>query len=71
MKEARAMLEGRRPNGKLQTTTGAMRSGEAPGNRHHECVAEKSRQTACNWLKRVQSAAILRFLERHVVKLEK
>ena len=26
---------------------------------------------ACNWLKRVQSAAVVRFFERHVVELEK
>ena len=26
---------------------------------------------ACNWLKRVRSAAIVRFFERHVVELEK
>ena len=26
---------------------------------------------ACNWLKRVRSAAVVRFFERHVVKLEK
>ena len=25
----------------------------------------------CNWLKRVRSAAVLRFFERHVVELEK
>ena len=25
----------------------------------------------CNWLKRVQSAAVVHFLERHVVELEK
>ena len=26
---------------------------------------------ACNWLKRVRSAAVVRFFERHVVELEK
>ena len=26
---------------------------------------------ACNWLKRVPSAAVVRFFERHVVELEK
>ena len=26
---------------------------------------------ACNWLERVQSAAVVRFFERHVVELEK
>ena len=26
---------------------------------------------ACNWLKRVRSAAFVRFFERHVVELEK
>ena len=26
---------------------------------------------ACNWLERVRSAAVVRFFERHVVKLEK
>ena len=28
-------------------------------------------RTACNWLKRVRSAAVVRFFERHVVELEK
>ena len=26
---------------------------------------------ACNWLKRVRSAAVVRFFERHIVELEK
>ena len=28
-------------------------------------------RNACNWLKRVRSAAVVRFFERHVVELEK
>ena len=31
----------------------------------------KTVRKACNWLKRVRSAAVVRFFERHVVELEK
>ena len=37
------------------------------------CTAQLRRavRKACNWLKRVRSAAVVRFFERHVVELEK
>ena len=31
----------------------------------------KAARKACNWLKRVRSAAVVRFFERHVVGVEK
>ena len=31
----------------------------------------KAVRNACNWLKKVRSAAVVRFFERHVVELEK
>ena len=31
----------------------------------------RATRKACNWLKRVRSAAVVRFFERHVVELEK
>ena len=31
----------------------------------------KAARKACNWLKKVRSAAVVRFFERHVVELEK
>ena len=32
---------------------------------------QRAVRNACNWLKRVRSAAVVRFFERHVVELEK
>ena len=43
----------------------------APENGHTGCAATEAVKKACNWLKRVQSAAVIRFFERHVVELEK
>ena len=43
----------------------------APKNGHEGCAATEGRQETCNWLKRVRSAAVVRFFERHVVELEK
>ena len=46
----------------------------APENGHEGCAAAEGRRAVrktCNWLKRVRSAAVVRFFERHVVELEK
>ena len=43
----------------------------APKNGHEGCAAAEGVRKACNWLKRVRSAAVVRFFERHVVELEK
>ena len=36
-----------------------------------EAQLRRAVRKACNWLKRVRSAAVVRFFERHVVELEK
>ena len=43
----------------------------APENRHEGCAAAEAVREACNWLKRVGSAAVVCFFEHHVVELEK
>ena len=42
----------------------------APENGHEGCADAESRRKACNCLKKVRSAAVVRFFERHVVELE-
>ena len=42
----------------------------APENGHEGRAAAEGRRKACNCLKKVRSAAVVRFFERHVVELE-
>ena len=56
----------------LQTATDAMHAAwQRLKTDTRDAQLRKAVRKACNWLKRVQSAAVVRFLERHVVELEK
>ena len=61
-----------RTEAELQATTGAM---NAAGQRlkmdTRDAQLRSTVRKACNWLKKVRSAAVVRFFERHVVELEK
>ena len=56
----------------LQTTTDAMHAAwQRLKTDTRDAQLRRAVRKACNWLKRVRSAAVIRFLERHVVELEK
>ena len=56
----------------LQTATDAMHAAcQRLKTDTRDAQLRKAVRKACNWLKRVQSAAAVRFFERHVVELEK
>ena len=74
--------EGRRPGrgwsgdaqteAELQTATDAMHAaGQRLKTDTRDAQLRRAVRKACNWLKRVRSAAVVRFFERHVVELEK
>ena len=55
----------------LQTATDAMHAAwRRLKTDTREAQVRKTVRRACNWLKRVRSAAVVRFFERHVVELE-
>ena len=56
----------------LQTATDAMHAAwQRLKTGTRDAQLRKTARKACNWLKRVRNAAIVRFFERHAVKLEK
>ena len=56
----------------LQTATDAMHAAWQRLKTHtRDAQLRRAVRKACNWLKRVRSAAVVRFFERHVVELEK
>ena len=56
----------------LQTATDAMHAAwQRLKTDTRDAQLRRAVGKACNWLKRVRSAAVVRFFERHVVKLEK
>ena len=56
----------------LQTATGAMYAAwQRLKTDTRDAQLRRAVRKACNWLKRVRSAAVVRFFERHVVELEK
>ena len=56
----------------LQTATDAMHAEwQRLKTDTRDAQLRKAARKACNWLKRVRSAAVVRFFERHVVELEK
>ena len=56
----------------LQTATDAMHSAwQRLKTDTSDAQLRRAVSKACNWLKRVRSAAVVRFFERHVVELEK
>ena len=76
------LQEGRRPGrgwnedaqteAELQTATDAMHAAwQRLKTDTRDAQLRKVVRKACNWLKRVRNAAVVRFFERHVVELEK
>ena len=56
----------------LQTATDAMHAaGQCLKTDTRDAHLQRAVRKACNWLKRVRSAAVFLFFERHVVELEK
>ena len=56
----------------LQTATDAMHAAwQRLKTDTSDAQLQKTVKKACNWLKRVRSAAVVRFFERHVAELEK
>ena len=56
----------------LQTATDAMHAAwQRLKTDTRDAQLRRAVRKACNWLKRVRSAAVVRFFERHVVELEK
>ena len=56
----------------LQTTTDAMHAAwQRLKTDTRDAQLRRAVRKACNWLKRVRSAAVVRFFERHAVELEK
>ena len=56
----------------LQTATDAMHAAwQRLKSDTRDAQLRRAVRKACNWLKRVRSAAVVRFFERHVVELEK
>ena len=55
----------------LQAATDAMHAAWQRLKMDTRGAHRRAVRKACNWLKKVQSAAVVRFFERHVVKLEK
>ena len=56
----------------LQTATYAMHAAwQGLKTDTRDAQLRRAVRKACNWLKRVRSAAVVRFFERHVVELEK
>ena len=56
----------------LQTATDAMHAAwQRLKTDTRDAQLRKAIRKACNWLKRVRSAAVIRFFECHVVELEK
>ena len=61
-----------RTEAELQTATDAMHTTwQRLKMDTRDAQLRRAVRKACNWLKRVRSAAVVRFLERHVVGLEK
>ena len=68
-----AGLEWRRPKeAELQAATDAMPAAwQRLKMDTRDAQLRRAVRMACNWLKRVRSAAVVRFFERNVVELEK
>ena len=61
-----------RTEAELQTATDAMHTAwQRLKMDTRDAQLRRAVRKACNWLKRVRSAAVVRFFERHVVALEK
>ena len=61
-----------RTEAELQATTDAMHTAWQRLNMDtRDAQLRRAVKKACNWLKRVRSAAVVRFFEHHVVELEK
>ena len=61
-----------RTEAELQAATGAMHTAwQRLRMDTRDAQLGRAVRKACNWLKRVRSAAVVRFFERHVVELEK
>ena len=60
------------PEAELQAATDAMHAAwQRLKTDTRDAQLRRAVTKACNWLKRVRSAAVVRFFERHVVELEK
>ena len=61
-----------RTEAELQSATNAMHTAwQCLKTYTRDAQLRKAVRKACNWLKRVRSAAVVSFFERHVVELEK
>ena len=68
----RGWREDARTEAELKAATGAMHTAwQRPKMDTRDAQLRRAVRKACNWLRRVRSAAVVRFFERHVVELEK